>query len=334
VRICRRVALCSYNAAESENALTLLCTSKTMHYDIIGDIHAHAKDLKHLLKQLGYTPAATHPQNRRLLFLGDYIDRGPYNYQTILLIRRLVKKKRALALMGNHDLNAVLFYTRSAYTGSWIRPHTQKNRTQHATLLKEIRSYRKRKQVVRFLRSCPLFYQDGKSRFVHACWDDAAVALITEQLGGSKLSAADVQRFTDNQAPFTRAVYTLLKGKTTDVGLSQKVYDQDGTQRKQLRIAWWLAQPKSWQELIVAAPSVKQMLPNTPLPDSLQTGYPPTAPPVIFGHYSQSTAEQKRSANALCLDYAITQNGVIACLRQGTEYIDGTRIRGQLLTSA
>ena len=49
-------------------------------FDIIGDIHGHADKLEELLNNLGYSKlhgVYQHPDNRKVVFLGDYIDRGP-----------------------------------------------------------------------------------------------------------------------------------------------------------------------------------------------------------------------------------------------------------------
>ena len=49
-------------------------------YDIIGDIHGYADVLETLLRKLGYekpTGIWRHPAGRKVLFLGDFIDRGP-----------------------------------------------------------------------------------------------------------------------------------------------------------------------------------------------------------------------------------------------------------------
>lgn len=54
--------------------------------DFIGDIHEHADKLEKLLIKLGYTQvdgAYSHP-DRKVLFVGDYIDRGPKIRETIL----------------------------------------------------------------------------------------------------------------------------------------------------------------------------------------------------------------------------------------------------------
>jgi len=48
-------------------------------YDIIGDIHGHADELKVLLNKLGYTESKGiySCPGRKVIFVGDYIDRGP-----------------------------------------------------------------------------------------------------------------------------------------------------------------------------------------------------------------------------------------------------------------
>jgi hypothetical protein len=54
-------------------------------YDLIGDIHGHADELVKLLKALGYQKVAAsyrHP-DRKVIFLGDFIDRGPQIRQAL-----------------------------------------------------------------------------------------------------------------------------------------------------------------------------------------------------------------------------------------------------------
>ena len=53
--------------------------SKVNKIDFIGDIHGHADKLQELLTKLGYSyinGVYSHHQ-RKALFVGDYIDRGP-----------------------------------------------------------------------------------------------------------------------------------------------------------------------------------------------------------------------------------------------------------------
>ena len=79
-------------------------------FDIIGDIHGCYTELIELLIKLGYKESDglyKHPDNRKLIFLGDLMDRGNQNIRTIELIMNLVKNNIAFCVMGNHDFKFV-----------------------------------------------------------------------------------------------------------------------------------------------------------------------------------------------------------------------------------
>jgi predicted MPP superfamily phosphohydrolase len=99
-------------------------------YDFIGDIHGYADKLIQLLEKLGYTcknGSYGHP-SRKVLFVGDYIDRGPKIRETLMIVRQMVESRNAIALMGNHEYNALCFHYEEPEGGhlSMILP---KNRT-------------------------------------------------------------------------------------------------------------------------------------------------------------------------------------------------------------
>jgi protein phosphatase len=71
-------------------------------YDIIGDVHGCHGLLVRLLDELGYRDGV-HPEERRLVFVGDLVDRGPEILAALRLVRELVESGRALAVLGNHD---------------------------------------------------------------------------------------------------------------------------------------------------------------------------------------------------------------------------------------
>src|ERR1700676_1485199 len=82
-------------------------------YDLIGDIHGHADELMQLLEALGYGKSQgvyRHPE-RRVIFLGDFIDRGPQIRQVLEIVRPMIEQGHALAVMGNHELNALAYHT-------------------------------------------------------------------------------------------------------------------------------------------------------------------------------------------------------------------------------
>ncbi|HEY1387281.1 MAG TPA: polynucleotide kinase-phosphatase, partial [Ktedonobacterales bacterium] len=76
-------------------------------FDIIGDLHGCYDELLELLAQLGYRADAEagmrHPDRRRVIFVGDLVDRGPKVVETVNLARKMVAAGQALCVPGNHD---------------------------------------------------------------------------------------------------------------------------------------------------------------------------------------------------------------------------------------
>ena len=103
-------------------------------YDLIGDIHGHADELLQLLEKLGYEKAQgayRHP-DRKVIFLGDFIDRGPKIRQVLEIVRPMIEEGKALTVMGNHELNALAYHTEDPESpGKHLRQHNDKNVGQH-----------------------------------------------------------------------------------------------------------------------------------------------------------------------------------------------------------
>ena len=77
-------------------------------YDIIGDVHGCFDELVELLRQLGHgvdeTTLTVQPANgRKLVFVGDLVDRGPKVPQVLKLVMNAVGSGTALCVPGNHD---------------------------------------------------------------------------------------------------------------------------------------------------------------------------------------------------------------------------------------
>ena len=70
--------------------------------DIVGDIHGELSALQDLLHHLGYDDSGRHPQARTLVFVGDFVDRGPDSPGVVDLVQRLVESGNACAIAGNH----------------------------------------------------------------------------------------------------------------------------------------------------------------------------------------------------------------------------------------
>ena len=116
-----------------------------MAYDIIGDIHGQADKLHGLLGHLGYEnrAGAYRHKERTAIFVGDFIDRGPRQLESVMTVRRMVEAGSAQAIMGNHEVNAIAWHTPDPdRQGEFLRPHDgeigAKNRSQHAAFLAEV----------------------------------------------------------------------------------------------------------------------------------------------------------------------------------------------------
>jgi protein phosphatase len=81
-------------------------------FDIIGDVHGCLEELKELLQRLGYEvdesgSAASHPEGRKAVFLGDLVDRGPAVTGVLRLVMGMVSTGSALCVPGNHESKLV-----------------------------------------------------------------------------------------------------------------------------------------------------------------------------------------------------------------------------------
>jgi serine/threonine protein phosphatase 1 len=87
----------------------------------IGDIHGRLDLLDALLKRIFQHIAATPPADNILLFLGDYVDRGPASRGVIEKLCGLERKTgwRCVFLKGNHDQAVLEFLQDPNYYSAW-----------------------------------------------------------------------------------------------------------------------------------------------------------------------------------------------------------------------
>ena len=79
-------------------------------FDIIGDIYGCFDETQTLLKKLGYEISKTknryfvkHPASRKIIFVGDLVDRGPRTPEVIRLAKHAIEDEQAFCVLGNHD---------------------------------------------------------------------------------------------------------------------------------------------------------------------------------------------------------------------------------------
>ena len=127
-------------------------------YIAIGDIHGCCRSIKELLKKL--EPYKDH----QLVFVGDYIDRGPCSRQVVSLMIELQEKRDCIFLRGNHE-EMLLKAVENGHRKLWIHNGGQST----------LRSYGLSDQDLdlpedhmEFYRNTVLYYDTPDYFFVHA----------------------------------------------------------------------------------------------------------------------------------------------------------------------
>jgi hypothetical protein len=295
-------------------------------YDLVGDIHGHAAELIQLLDQLGYRDEAgsyCHP-DRTMVFVGDFVDRGPQIREVLEIVRPMVDSGAALAVMGNHEFNAIAFHTpHPEKTDKYIRPHSEKNIGQHAETVRQVTDLA---DYVEWFRALPMWLQLDGLRVVHACWDPDGMAVIKSALnrhgGATKefMAAAHVR----GSALFD-AIEDVLKGKEIALPAGRSFADKDGNERSQMRIRWF--ESPGTRTYAQYSLSSESGFPEIPLPADIEQYVRPYGAcecPVFFGHYWLRAEQPSRLApNVGCLDFSVAKGGQLCAYRwDGEQELD------------
>ena len=122
----------------------------------IGDIHGCVKALQGLVDALQPQPTD------QLIFLGDYVDRGPDSRGVIDLLIELQNRCSTIFLLGNHE---IMF--RGALAGfpvdPWLCAGGRQTVTSYGGLLSNVPS-----RHVEFLHSCIPYFESPQHLYVHA----------------------------------------------------------------------------------------------------------------------------------------------------------------------
>lgn len=304
-----------------------------MDSDTIGDIHGHADKLTALLQLLGYRHSGgawRHP-SRRAIFVGDFIDRGPQGVETVGIVRDMVEVGTALAVMGNHELNAIAWHTPGIRSpGEYLRPrHRQpwgdKNGSQHKAFLAQVEhDPALHADIVSWFITLPLWLDLPELRVVHACWHDGFIDWLAPQLiDGRHLSMdllvdattePDDPAEKDTPAPSVfKAVEAILKGVEVPLPRPHHFFDKDEIRRDRVRARWWDSQATSYRT-IAMTDGASDFLPDLPVPASA-CRVAALAKPTFFGHYWMRGTPAPQNARAACVDYSAGNGGPLVAYR-------------------
>ena len=191
------------HAYSSHNLSLVILTPGS--YDIIGDIHGCAAELRLLLAKLGWQPVSVnskpwgseswqHPQGRRAVFVGDLVDRGPAILDVLTMVLNMTVQGHALSVCGNHDDKLA----------RWLRGRSVKVTNGLDKSIAELQALPlpQRKTIAAFIESLPshLILDKGKLVVAHAG--------LREEFHGS-----------DSAQARSLCLYGETNGQTDDQGL-------------------------------------------------------------------------------------------------------------------
>ncbi len=262
-----------------------------------------------------------------MIFVGDFIDRGPKILRVLQIAERMVKEGSALAVLGNHELNAIAYQTReSASSQRFMRPRDEKNFNQHKQTLHQLSSS-ELASYIEWFRTLPLWLDLGGLRVVHACWDESSMKAIREVWNhGQAIDDDFIRRAYCQSDDLYKAVEIITKGK--EAMLPKGIYftDKDGHRRDSIRLKWYLpTDNQTYRSYALQSDPIDCDLQlNFEKPDTIPSspGYPETEPPVFVGHYWLSSVTPELLApNVACLDYSVAKDGFLCAYHWDGEQI-------------
>jgi hypothetical protein len=292
--------------------------------DLIGDIHGHADKLEELLLKLGYArknDAYSHPE-RKVLFVGDYIDRGPKIRETLQIVKAMVDCGNAIALMGNHEYNALCFHFK-ATGGDHLRKHSIKNIIQHYETLKQFQNRQTEyENYLEWFKTLPLYHETDGFKAVHACWDNNTIGFLRKSLVNDRLNDELICQSVKKGTALNEAIDQTLKGKEMNMPDGLDFIDKDGTKRTKIRIKWW-EDPAAMTYRGISVEPI-DCLPEQPVELSGLKSldfYDKNDKKVFFGHYWLKGEPSFYKENICCLDYSIANRGKLVAYRLNKETI-------------
>ncbi len=127
---------------------------------VIGDVHGCAKALRSLLAslQLG--------SNDEVIFVGDYVDRGPNSRDVVEQIIGLTERCRVVALRGNHEIMLQSVVMHGMADGVWMRSGGKATVVSYGGSVNKIPA-----SHLDFFQGLKRHHETEREIFVHAMYD-------------------------------------------------------------------------------------------------------------------------------------------------------------------
>lgn len=289
-------------------------------YDIIGDVHGYIDELEILLERLGYQYLDSvwqHP-TRKVIFTGDFICRGSNSKAVVALVRSMVERHFAYSILGNHELNAILYFTKSKNT-----PLHEPSKSNKQLLLRFAAEYGRQAEMleddIRWLRSLPLYLDFGAFRVVHAYWNDSHIKMFEELYEEGKIKKRRLKEIAAKKSLLSLAVHETTRGIEFILPHDLLLKDSKNITRNSFRIKWWMPMDgRSFKEMCLGN---RFELPDYTIPAQIVIPYQiyrSTDPIVFIGHYCMGD-KLIQTPNICCVDACIASQGQLCAYRYDGE---------------
>jgi len=290
-----------------------------MNFDVIGDVHGQHDKLVSLLSYLGYSEASGiwRHASRTAIFVGDLIDRGPKQLETVQLVRAMAEAGSALCILGNHEFNAIAWVTPDPeYPGKFLRDHHKPgNREQHQAFLDVVEGTHRQKEITDWFKTLPLWLDLPGLRIVHACWHQESMDVLRPVLGVNQtLTDAAILFGSRKGHPVYEALEVVCKGPEVALPEGISFEDKGGKVRHEVRVRWWQEDLSTYRKAAIGPPADMAMIPDLPMPEKWKA-HPYSGPPVLFGHYWFTGKPEVISPRFACLDYSVANGGPLVTYR-------------------
>nr|WP_319398377.1 metallophosphoesterase [uncultured Carboxylicivirga sp.] len=291
-------------------------------YDIIGDVHGYYTELQMLLKRMGYSNDNgywMHPR-RKAVFVGDFINRGPNSRKVIQAIRAMIDNDTGYAILGNHEINAITYFTKRS-DGRPIRMPRNNNRKLLDNFFIEYKNdYEELQRDIKWMRTLPLFLELGKIRIVHAYWNDKHIARVKGMYEKGRLRKKYLKEAVKKESTLYTPFLQTIKGIEINLPKDLIIKDSNNITRTNFRVKWWVEpHGHTFDSLSYGN---RFSLPKYTIPNELITKYdiyPDDDPMVFVGHYCVGNGVMIPQKNICCVDACIANGGRLAAYRYSGE---------------
>lgn len=301
-------------------------------YDIIGDVHGYLSELEHLLRKMDYSVKRgvwSHPA-RKAIFVGDFVNRGVDSKGVISLVRTMVEHGTGYAILGNHELNAICYFTNNSKGSPIRRPslslaeELDAIRAQYQIEFSELNRL-KFKDDIKWLRTLPLYLDFKEFRVAHAYWDDEAVEVAKVAYDDGRLRKSYLRKLIDKHTPESVAITKLTRGVEYVLPHDLAIKCNKGIKRGSFRVKWWQSvEGKTFREshfgnkfLLPDLTMPKEFFnPDSPYYQPSYSVYHSKLPFLFVGHYCLGGGKnQFPTENICCVDSCVASGGVLSAYR-------------------